>query len=375
MSAAKSVLIVGGGMSGMTLGTGLKRAGIDCEIVEIRPEWAEPSTGISLQGPALRALRTVGLLDRCIERGFGYSQFKACDANGNVTGTVELPSLLGPGYPATIGIMRYAVHSVLAEELAAQKVPVRLGLSVETLTQDDNGVDVTFTDGAPGRYDLVVGTDGANSRVRELLFGPKHQPYYTGQVNWRATVSRPPDVLCRHSYFGPTNKSGFNPISQTEMYVYILQNIPEKPRWEPEEWPGIIRGLLAEFGGALGRARDEIVDPDQLICRPVTSLMMPPPWYRGRVIIIGDAAHTTTPQLASGASIAIEDSILLTMLLQSDQPIAAVLENFMRRRYERCRMIVKNSEQLGEWEKNPNAPDIDVVGTVDRSYKALAQPI
>ena len=90
----------------MTLGTGLKRAGIDCEIVEIRPEWAEPSTGISLQGPALRALRTVGLLDRCIERGFGYSQFKACDANGNVTGTVELPSLLGPGYPATIGIMR-----------------------------------------------------------------------------------------------------------------------------------------------------------------------------------------------------------------------------------------------------------------------------
>ncbi len=111
MSAAKSVLIVGGGMSGMTLGAGLKRAGIDCEIVEIRPEWAEPSTGISLQGPALRALRTVGLLDRCIERGFGYSQFKACDANGNVTGTVELPSLLGPGYPATIGIMRYAVHS------------------------------------------------------------------------------------------------------------------------------------------------------------------------------------------------------------------------------------------------------------------------
>jgi len=103
--------------------------------------------------------------------------------------------------------------------------------------------------------------------------------------------------------------------------------------------------------------------------------MMPSPWYRGRVIIIGDAAHTTTPQLASGASIAIEDSILLTMLLQSDQPIAAVLENFMRRRYERCRMIVENSERLGEWEKNPNAPDIDVVGTIDRSYKALAQPI
>ena len=106
MSAAKSVLIVGAGMAGMTLGVALKRAGIACEIAEIRPELTEPSTGISLQGPALRALQTVGLLDRCIERGFGYSHFKACDATGNVTGTVDLPRLLGPNYPATIGIMR-----------------------------------------------------------------------------------------------------------------------------------------------------------------------------------------------------------------------------------------------------------------------------
>lgn len=375
MRAAENVLIVGGGVSGMTLAAGLKRAGIACEIAEIRPEWSEPSTGISLQGPALRALRTLGVVDRCIEQGFGYSHFKACDANGNVTGTVELPSLLGPGYPATIGIMRYALHTVLAEQLTALAIPVRLGVSVATLAQDDNGVDVQFTDGARGRYDLVVGCDGANSRVRELAFGPKFQPYYTGQVNWRATVRRPPEVDCRHSYFGPTNKSGFNPISQTEMYIYILQNVPERPRWAPEQWPGIIRGLLAEFGGALGRARDEISDPDQIICRPVTSLLMPPPWYRGRVLIIGDAAHTTTPQLASGASIAVEDSIMLAMLLQSDQPLAAVLDNFMRRRFERCRMIVENSEQLGEWEKNPNAPDVDVVGTIDRSYKALAQPI
>jgi 2-polyprenyl-6-methoxyphenol hydroxylase-like FAD-dependent oxidoreductase len=137
----------------------------------------------------------------------------------------------------------------------------------------------------------------------------------------------------------------------------------------------MMRGLLAEFGGALGVARDEIETPDQIICRPVFSSIMPPPWHRGRVIVLGDAAHMTTPQLASGASIAIEDSVVLARLLAGDTPIAMALDDFAARRYERCRMIVQNSEQLGEWEKNRGSPDDDTVGVVARSYQALAQPV
>jgi 2-polyprenyl-6-methoxyphenol hydroxylase-like FAD-dependent oxidoreductase len=137
----------------------------------------------------------------------------------------------------------------------------------------------------------------------------------------------------------------------------------------------MMRGLLAEFGGALGRARDEVRSPEQIICRPIFSLILPPPWHRGRVIVIGDAAHTATPHLASGASIGIEDAVVLARLLQSDAPVAEILEDFTARRYERCRMIVDNSELLGEWEKNPSAPNADTVGVVARSYKALAQPV
>ena len=375
MASVESVLIVGGGVAGMTLAIGLKRAGIVCEIAEIRSDWHEIGTGISLQGPALRVLRTIGALERCIARGFGYSHFKTCDAAGNVTATVELPSLLGPGHPATIGIMRQAVHEVLAEELARLHVPVRLGTTVVRLAQDLEGVHVEFTGGARARYDLVVGADGANSKVRDLVFGPQTRPHYTGQVNWRATVSRPPEVTGRYSYFGPTNKSGFNPVSDTQMYIYIVQNAPERPRWDDAELPSMMRGLLAEFGGALGRAREEVRDPEQIICRPVFSLIMPPPWHRGRVLVIGDAVHTTTPHLASGASIAIEDSIVLARLLSSGGPVGAVLEDFTRQRYDRCRLIVENSEQLGEWEKNPNAPGVDVAGVMARSYQALAKEI
>jgi len=375
MTSVQQVLIVGAGMAGMTLGVALKRSGISCEIAEIRPALAEPGTGISLQGPALRALQNVGVVDGCIARGFGYSHFKTCDAAGNVTGTVELPKLLGPDYPATIGVLRQSVHEVLADELKRLGVPIRLATTVESLAQDDDGVDVVFSNGERGRYDLLVGADGQDSTIRKMLFGTTHQPHYTGQMVWRATVSRPPEVQGRYSYFGPTNKSGFNPISQTQMYIYLVQNVPERPRWADDELPAMMRGQLAEFGGALGRARDEVVSPDQIICRPIFSLMLPAPWHRGRVIVIGDAAHTTTPHLASGASIGIEDSVVLARLLQADAPLGSVLEDFTQRRYQRCKMIVDNSELLGEWEKNPSAPNADTVAVVARSYKELAQPV
>jgi 2-polyprenyl-6-methoxyphenol hydroxylase-like FAD-dependent oxidoreductase len=373
-----NVLIVGAGMAGMTLGLALKRAGIACEIAEIRPNLTEPGTGISLQGPALRALQSVGVVDGCIGRGFGYSHFKTCDAAGNVTGTVDLPRLLGPDYPATVGVLRQAVHEVLADGLARLGVPVRLATTVTALTQDEAGVDVVFNDGQRGRYDLVVGADGQGSKIRELLFGAQHRPRYTGQMNWRATVSRPPEVQGRYSYFGPTNKSGFNPISERQMYIYIVQNVPQRPRWDDAELPAMMRGLLAEFGGALGRAREEVVTPEQITCRPIFSLILPPPWHRGRAVVIGDAAHTTTPHLASGASIGIEDSVVLARLLHaapSGASVAAVLEDFTTRRYARCKMIVDNSELLGEWEKNPSAPNADTVGVVALSYQALAQPV
>jgi 2-polyprenyl-6-methoxyphenol hydroxylase-like FAD-dependent oxidoreductase len=369
-----NILIVGAGMAGMTLGIALKRQGFDCRIVEIRPALAEPGTGITLQGPALRALRSVGALDGCVTRGFPQSFFKTCDANGNVTGTVELPNLLGPPYPATV-IMRHEVHSTLAALLNELEVPVLLGVIIESLSQNGTSADVAFTEGSQERFDLVVGADGANSAVREMVFGPKVRARYTGQMNWRATVSRPPEVKGRYSYFGPTIKSGFNPVSDSEMYIYLLQNIAERPRWRDAELPGILRGLLAEFGGILGRARDEVRDPDKIICRPVFSMIMPRPWHRGRVVVIGDVAHTATPQLASGATIAIEDAVVLARVLRSCQSIEQALTAFTQARYERCRMVVRNSEQLGEWEKAPGTSDHLVAGLVAQSYRELARDV
>jgi 2-polyprenyl-6-methoxyphenol hydroxylase-like FAD-dependent oxidoreductase len=374
MAAKRSLLIVGGGIAGMTLAIALKRAGIGSEVVELNSQWTVGGLGIALGGPALRALRMVGVLDRCVAKGFGYSHFDACDANGNVAGTVQMPRLNGPDYPATIGIMRQALHAELQAALAEVGVPIRLGITVRSLDQDERGVSVGFTDGTQGRYDLVVGADGANSKIRDMLFGDQWRPRYTGQAVWRATVSRPPEVQARVSYHGPRNKAGFNPVSQQQMYIYLVQNLPEFVRLADDRLPGVLRELLADFGGVLAAARGEISDPNAIAYRPITSLILPPPWYRGAVLLIGDAVHTATPHMAAGAGIAVEDSVVLAELLQSEQPVPAVLDAFMARRYERCRLVVENSQQLGEWEKSPHIPRADPVGVERATVQALAQP-
>lgn len=375
MPAISSVLIVGAGIAGMALAIGLKRSGIRSEMVEIDPQWAALGVGMALQGPALRALGQIGVLDQCIESGFGYSYFKFCDADGNVTGTVDLPRLNGPNYPATIGIMRQKVHNVLKQALDDAEVTVRLGVTVSTVEQRREGVNVTFDDGSTGSYDLVVGADGANSKIRDLVFGSDCRPVFTGQAVWRATVSRPPEVQSRCSFFGPRNKAGCNPVSSKEMYVFLVQNLAEPVRLTDQQLIDVMRAQLADFGGFLATARDEITEPEHVVYRPVQSHILPSPWYRGHVVLIGDAAHTATPQLASGAGIAIEDAIVLAQELRSEASVPSALEAFMTRRYERARLVVENSFQLGEWEKTPHVPNADPAGLTEKTVKAMAQPI
>jgi 2-polyprenyl-6-methoxyphenol hydroxylase-like FAD-dependent oxidoreductase len=371
MGCVQKVLVVGGGIAGVTLALGLKKQGVQAEIAEISSEWAIPGLGIALLGPTLRALKTVGLIDFCVESGFGYSAIKNFDAFGAPMGDVELPRLCGATYPAAVGILRVELHKILLKAADTAHLSIQLGLTVRAIRQKADAVDVEFNTGTTGRFDLVVGADGAHSKVRALLFGTEVVPRATGQAVWRATVERPQRVDSLWQFFGPRHKAGFNPVSASQMYVFLVQNGSAKR----DNLAKSMRDELADFDGPMAAVRDSIVSDDQVICRPAEALIVQAPWHRDRVIVIGDAAHTTPPHLASGAGIAIEDSIVLSELLGSGIGLSEALGQFNERRHERCRMVVENSIQLGEWEKNPTSPRVDYVRLMDESMRALAQPI
>jgi 2-polyprenyl-6-methoxyphenol hydroxylase-like FAD-dependent oxidoreductase len=158
------------------------------------------------------------------------------------------------------------------------------------------------------------------------------------------------------------------------MYEFLVQPF-DSDLPAPADRPARMRELLEVFGGVVAEVREQITDPDRVDVRKLYWLIMPPPWYRGRVLLIGDAAHATTPQLAMGGAIALEDGIVLGELLASETDLETALETFMERRYERCRMVVENSVQLSEWEKNAAEHEEDAGRLQTESFMALAAPI
>jgi len=182
-------------------------------------------------------------------------------------------------------------------------------------------------------------------------------------------------VTGEFQFYGPGLKTGFTPLGPDRMYEFLVQPVADQVLPSPEERPARMRELLSVFGGVVAEVRDTITEPEQVDVRKLYWLLMPPPWHRGRVLLIGDAAHATTPQLAMGGAIALEDGIVLGELLASETEPESALAKFMERRYERCKMVVQNSVQLSEWEKNAAEHEADAGQLQTESFAALAAPI
>ena len=138
----------------------------------------------------------------------------------------------------------------------------------------------------------------------------------------------------------------------------------------------VLRDQLGDFSGeVMDYARAHITDPAKVDYRPMNSFLLPPPWNRGRAVVIGDAVHTTTPHLATGAGIAIEDAVVLAELIASGLPVSELFEQFMARRFDRCRLVVETAVQLGEMEKDTSIPIQTHFELMTATFRKLAAPI
>jgi 2-polyprenyl-6-methoxyphenol hydroxylase-like FAD-dependent oxidoreductase len=376
VTSAKKVLIVGGGIAGLTLAVALRRRDIDVDIVELQPQWNILGVGISLTGPTLRALKAIGVIDRCVEVAFGFDRIIFADAAGRQIGSLAMPRLCGPEYPATVAIGRPALHDVLiaaARELGAS---ITLGTTVSSLNQRPQAVEVDFSNGRSASYDFVVGCDGIHSAVRELIIDDVPDSSFTGLAVWRATMPRPSEIDCMQMFYGPNTKAGVNPHSRDEMFLFLVQPVRDDDRLPRDKMHLLLREQLDDFSAeVISYAREHITDPRKVDYRPMNSFLLPPPWYRGRTLVIGDAAHTTTPHLATGAGIAIEDAVVLAELLATALPAAELLEQFMTRRFARCRLVVETAVKLGEMEKDNAIPIQAHFDLMTATFRRLGEPI
>jgi 2-polyprenyl-6-methoxyphenol hydroxylase-like FAD-dependent oxidoreductase len=375
VSNSKRVLVVGGGIAGLTLAVALRRCDIDVDVVELQPQWNILGVGISLTGPTLRALKTIGLIDQCIRVAFGFDRIVFADAAGRPVGALNMPRICGPEYPATVAIGRPVLHDVLVDAARELGAAITLGTTVSHLKQGSR-VEVGFSNGTSATYDIVVGCDGINSIVRKLTFENVPDANFTGLAVWRATMPRPKAVDCMQMFYGPKTKAGVNPHSRDEMFLFLVQPIRDGHRLPPDQMHLLLREQLDDFSAdVMSYARACITDPLKVDYRPMNSFLLPPPWYRGRVVVIGDAAHTTTPHLATGAGIAIEDAVVLAELIATELSVPELLDRFMARRFARCRLVVETAVKLGEMEKDTSIPIQAHFDLMTATFRQLAEPI
>lgn len=346
---ALHVLIVGGGVGGNSLAIGLRSRGFDVTIAEIDPNWGAIGAGLTLNGATLRAFAKLGVAEEVERGGHIHGGRRVHATDGTVLGDTPAYMPERGDLQAMGGILRPVLHQILSRRSVALGAEIRLGLTVDELVQDASGVEVLFSDGKHERFDLVVGADGISSRIRALVMPEAPAPRFTGQGAWRAVFRRPDDVATNEIYLDAGRKLGLNPVSEREMYLFILENAPENPWRAPETWLDELRGRLGQYGGLPGRLAARL-DLDSLInYRPIETIMLPLPWHVGRTALLGDAVHATTPHAGYGAGLAAEDAIILADSLER-LPVAEALLDYERIRYARCRAIVEASLELGELE-------------------------
>lgn len=354
MALIQTALIVGGGIGGMCAAIELRKLGVAVTLVEQNPNWAPDGAGITISGPTLRALRTIGVVDEVLRLGGHWNAVDVCGSDGRLKVTVPVqPALGAEELPGAGGILRPVLADILGHAVQTADAQVRLGLSLRTLAADDDGVDVEFTDGSRGRYDLVIGADGVHSSVRKHVMPGFPGPAFTGQGSWRAVVPRQRENST--IYMGRTTKAGLNPISASECYLFVLDKREGMDFIDPAQWPEQLAQLLEEFGGQLGEIRDGLragALPDaRLLYRPLAGHIIPGPWHRGRIVLLGDTVHATTPHLASGAGIAVEGAIVLAEELARRHSLEGALLAYAGRHYDRARLVVTASMRMGQIEQ------------------------
>jgi len=355
--AVQKVLVVGAGVGGLGAAAALGQRGVEVDVIEVKPDASVLGVGINQPGNSLRALDALGVLDEILAVGYAYDGNDFRDWHDNEI--VLVKSILGDDrVPANSALTRPNLGRILKGAAERAGANIRYAVSIADLTEDADGVDVTFSDGTSGRYDIVAAFDGVKSAMRTRLFGTQTEPQYSGYGVWRVQLDRPDSITRCNVYQGSARKAGLIPLSQEYMYMFLVTPEPGNPYFDPAEFATVLKDRLSGFTGIIGDIRDGLDENSGIVYSPLLELVLPKPWHKGRVIILGDAAHTAAPHLTQGAGMALEDAIVLADEILVDRPIDESLTAVADIRFDRAKLVFDVSHAILEGEMQVNEENL-----------------
>jgi 2-polyprenyl-6-methoxyphenol hydroxylase-like FAD-dependent oxidoreductase len=318
---ARAVLVVGAGIAGLAAARALRQHGVEASVVERATAWTHPGAGMYLPGNSTRALGALGLEEAVLERGYEIQRQLLLGRRGRVLLDVDVRTFWGATGPC-VGIGRRELHEILLEG-----IDVRMGTTIGSLTEDGPRVHVAFDDGTNGDYDMVLGADGMHSWVRRSVFDGA-QPIFLGQASWRFLIGGFPDISAWTVRLDRGRAFLTLPLGDGQIYCYADVNTPGSADPTGGD-PTRVGDLYREFGEPIGtilqHATAAGIEP---YFSPIEEVIQNP-WVQGRVALLGDAAHASSPNMAEGAGMALEDALVVAETIAKGRPL---LEFETRRR-------------------------------------------
>jgi 2-polyprenyl-6-methoxyphenol hydroxylase-like FAD-dependent oxidoreductase len=349
MTRNERILIVGGGIAGLTAAIALRRRGFAPDLVERAASWRAIGTAIVIQPNAMRLLRELDVASHLEATGAVVRRFQFLNKTGEVLSEVDLTELWS-GVGSGVAIERGELQKALLGSVDSTRY--RLGVAVTSLSQREGSVSIGFSDGGTADYDLAIGADGIGSTVRALAIGAT-APRYCGQVAWRALAPiRRKDADEIQFWLGDGFFFTTYPVGAERTYgcAYVAEAAPGNSPVEGRL--ARFRDCYAAFGEPVRALLDSLTRDDQIHRSALESLELPE-WRKGRVLLIGDAAHASSPMMGQGGCMAVEDAAVLAQLLETSPSIDAALDAFSPRRRPRVDWVQAQSDKLG---RNALAP-------------------
>ena len=338
----RKALIIGGGIGGLATAIALTQIGFTVEVFERVTLLREVGAGLSLWANAIKALDYLGLASAVRALALPEAAGGIRTPSGALlmqTANAQLAAQFGE---LSVMVHRAELHDQLRQAFGQE---IHLGMECVAITEEGTGVRVRFRNGEEAFGDLVIGADGLHSAVRAALHGPQ-PPRYAGYTAWRGVTPFEINRLQIGETWGAGARFGQIPMQGNRVYWFATQNAPagqHSPDGEKAE-------LLRLFGNWHNPIRALIeATPDAAILR--NDIYDRPPlkrWGRGRITLLGDAAHPMTPNLGQGACQALEDAVVLAKQVQSTADIPTALRAYEAARIPRTTMIVNQSRQVGQ---------------------------
>src|SRR6478736_9699734 len=342
-------IIIGAGIGGLTTAVALQQAGIDFEIYEAAPELKPVGAGIVMASNAMQVFQRLGIEKKIMKAGLEIADAFCVDQNFKLISDLRVKEKITPRY----GIGSYAIHrgrlqQVLLEEINQKKV--HLSKRLASLNQTNQKVTLSFEDGSAAEADLVIGADGIKSAVRKNIFG-ELPLRYSGQTCWRGMTkfTLPADNKSNtYEMWGKQKglRFGFVPTAQDE--VYYFTTFFTEPHGKDN---GQVKESLLKKYSCFGTLPTQIIEatPEANIIRSdIFDLKPIDKWWSGKVALLGDAAHATTPNLGQGGCQAVEDALVIAKCLKENSSIEKAFEAYQNIRYSKALHVVNTSWKFGK---------------------------